>query len=206
MRSLFLVVERERRLLVEIPGQATNDRIDVGVGVSVGLEPIPPGDEAEREGRLFIHQLEWLDRGEARDEPPSAVELNSWRCYGVGSGLNSILPCVKFSAEGETGIAKSYEHARSRSRQRRSDLSDLTGAARGKCASNRADVRPAGKGKVSNEFVVSPAEWRQGQSCRVVLEPIGLPRGVAGTVDYGRVELAEFVWKRDQRRDTGIGR
>src|ERR1700688_2055659 len=99
MRSLFLVVERKCRLLVEVPGQTTDDGVDVGVRVSVGLEPVPAGDEAEREARLLVHQLEWLDRDKARDEPPGAVELNSWGGYGVGSGLDPILSCVKLAAQ-----------------------------------------------------------------------------------------------------------
>src|ERR1700738_2432581 len=109
MRSLFLIVERERRHLVQIPGQASDDGGDVGIGAGVGLETVPTGYQADWEGRLIVHKLEWLGRDKPGDEPPSAVKLNSWRRYRVGSSLDAILSRVKLSAEGEARIAKTHE-------------------------------------------------------------------------------------------------
>ena len=77
VRSLFLVVEGQGSLLVEVPGQAADYGIDVSVSSRVRLESIPPGDDSEREGGFVVQQLERLRRHEPGDEPAGAVKLDT---------------------------------------------------------------------------------------------------------------------------------
>src|SRR6478672_1114113 len=62
MRCLLLIIERQRRFLIEVPGQSADDDVDVTIEIGVRLEPIPASDEAERESRLVVQQLEWFDK------------------------------------------------------------------------------------------------------------------------------------------------
>src|SRR5689334_2107412 len=68
VRCLLLVVKRDRRSLVEIPGESADNDVDVAIEIGVRLEPIPASDQAERKPRLVVEQLKRFDEGESGDQ------------------------------------------------------------------------------------------------------------------------------------------
>src|SRR6266516_197032 len=140
MRGLFLIVERERRLLIEIPRQTANHGIDVPRCRRVRLKPVPAADKAEWECRLVVPELEWFDGRERCHESSCAVDFDPRRCNGVCSGLSGILARIPLESSGKARIAHAGEHPRSGSWQPNANRTDLSGAASNEAARDRANV------------------------------------------------------------------
>src|SRR6266704_5265452 len=101
MWRLFLIIERNCRLLVEIQSQPTDDSVDVAIARRVGLEAIPATDQSQRKGRLFVDQLKRLYRRESGEKPARAVDFYARGRERIRSRLAGVLTRIPFRSRRE---------------------------------------------------------------------------------------------------------
>src|SRR5437868_7289292 len=204
MWRLLLVIERDSGLLVEVECESTDDGIDVAISTGVGLEPIPPRDKSQWEGRFVVDQLKWLDRGEPGNQATGAVSFDAWVGECVRPAFRRILTGVPLSSGRKPRIAYSDEYSGSGAGHRDADRPNLRWSAVGKRAARRSDVCPAAQRERLDDLVVRRAERRQRQSRSVVLETIDFARGIAWPVHDRRVNLTQLVGEAQSRCYAGV--